>query len=444
MFGRGPSYFDFSQYDSFQPAGLTLEDLYTPRPRPTIPSAPTLPGNFGDLDDEARKALRREAILRAAIALGGQPGQIGQNLALAAASLGDWKRERLDEARHRAGQDYATQVKQAELDANRLELDREDDFNKRKAEGRLAAVRAITERDPEMGSRAEAAALRGDDAELRQIWAEHQRRQALRDRGEDPDDPFADERAKEKIKTEAWLERQRLAKKEGLSTYFDDDLSLEEIQARSAAAARGQRSVWGDRGAGGGSEDEPTLRTSDGKVYEVFRDESGAVRMRPVPGQQEGEGERRVFFDQDTGSPYRVDSRTGQTLPVAPPPRPIPLVMQDIEATLGRKLTVKERTDAQEKYVKGVKPREIVASIQAPQRITNPEKAPTSGVQTKPPAKKSAPPPQALPPGQRPKPKVTERDRAELRAEVEKRYANLSPQEREQKYQQALRLLTGS
>lgn len=412
---------------------LTLEDLYAPPPpRPAYPDAPAIPSSYGDLGAQAKKDLRREAILRLAQSLAAPNGRVGEALAGAAGGVSEWKAQQLEQARVQAERDYAAAVRKTDLEAARGAQQGEEEQRRRQAEGKLSLVRAIAEREPDLASQAEAAARSGDEALLRETAKEADRRARARAAGQDPNDPFADERTKARIQSDEIIRRQEELKKRGLSAYFDEPgQSVEEIEARAAAAARGQRSVWGDRNSGGaGGEGGLNLRTSNGIVGEVV-DDGGHNVWRPLPGQADSQGEwRLVPGDPNEGTkPYWVNP-SGATRPVADPPRPVAQVLGDIENTLGRKLTAAERSDASRAYAGGKKPRDIVSGLRAPQKITAPATAPTQGQPPKPKGAKSGPPPKEVRQREGTKPKLNERTKEELRRRAKVQWDNFTEAER--------------
>jgi hypothetical protein len=419
-------------------SSLTLADLYQPPPpRPAYPAAPTIPSSFGELGDQAKKDLRREAILRFAQALAAPGGRIGEGLAAAAGGLSDWKAQQVEQARANMERDYVAGVKRADLESARAAEQEQEEQRRLHAEGRLSLVQAIADREPDLASQAEAAARSGDEVLLRETAKEADRRARARAAGQDPNDPFADERTKAQIATDEFIRRQEELKKRGLSAYFDEPgLSIEEIEARAAAAARGQRSVWGDRSGGGeGGGDALNLRTSNGIVGEVV-EENGRRVWKPLLGQESrGSGEWRTWVDPDTQKQVRINDATGEKRPVDDqPPRPASQVLIDIEATLGRKLTAEERADARADYLRGKRPRDIVSGLRAPKRITAPATAPTQGQAPKPkPGPKSGPPPREVRQREGTKPKLNERTKEELRRQAKSRWDSL-PEEQKKRW----------
>ncbi len=400
-------------------SSLTLADLYTPPPpRPAYPDPPTIPSSYGELGDQAKKDLRREAILRFAQALAAPGGRVGEGLAAAAGGLSDWKAQQLEQARANMERDYVAGVKRADLEGARAAEDEQEEQRRLQSQGTLALVQAIADREPDLASQAEAAARSGDQALLRETAKEADRRQRLRAAGQDPNDPFADERAKARVTHEERLRFLEEAKKRGLPGYFDDPgLTPEEIEARAAAAARGQRSVWGDRnnGGSGGGEDDLTLRTSNGLVGRVV-DENGEPVWKPLQGQQARESGEWRTWSRDGGL-VRINDATGEMRPVEGEARPTALVLGDIENTLGRKLTAAERQTASEQYRQGKKPRDIVSGLRAPKKITSPATAPTQGQPPKTkPGPKSGPPPREVQERTGVKPKLNERTKEGQRA----------------------------
>lgn len=471
LFGQAPAYFDWTQYQR-SPAtpapaatGLTFEDLYRPAARPQYPEPPKPYASFGDLGEDAKKTLRREAILRAAMALGGDSGQIGTNLAKAALSVGDWKDQQLEVARQRQQQDYALSARQAEFEADRERFNREDERNKVEVQGRLRAVQAIIDAEPEWGARAEAAALQGDDEGLRKMLSEAETRRQIRASGGDPNDPLWDDRRKEEMKRESDREQEKWLKEQGLGRYYEDEPTLEEIEARSAAAARGQRSVWGDRGGAGGEAGQGRLYERQDGVYRVNPDGT-SERIEGIPAEKRW---TMIPGNPITGDPAYWTTPEGDVRMVPPGPaqviekkeselkRPLseqersvlqkqwgnkatPMVYEEVvsyaQQQLGRQLTAKERKEVEGKWKTGMRPGLIVEQMKGPKPPA--PNAPSQGQVRRPQPKQNAS--AALPPPLR-RTAVSERDKATLRDKVKQRFPNLTPAEQEEKYKAALRLL---
>ena len=452
--------------------GLTLADLWSPSPRPQYPDAPKPYESYGDLGPDAKKALRREAILRAAMALGGDPGRIGSNLAAAAQSVGDWKQGELDAARQRQQQDYALASRQAEFEADREKYDREDSRRKVEAQGALQAVQAVIDAEPEWGARAEAAARAGDFDSLDKMLAEAEKRRQIRASGGDPDDPLWDDREKAELAEKQKREHEEWLKKSGLGSYYEKPQpTLEEIEAKSAAAARGQRSVWGGGGRSGpgGEGAVPRLLEHGDVPYQYSYDPAtGTYTGRPVPGAppatphwtkiEDPAKQETFFYDPNTGATKPAPQGVGRTFDMLEERHKraltdeekavvekqwrqgaTPMLQREtigfVEQNLGRRLSAKERNEVAAKWKQGVRAGVIVQQMKRPKPPA--PGAPTQGnVRSPAPQRSQA----ALPPPLRREP-VSDKDRQDLRAEVDARFAALSPEEREKKYQQALRLL---
>lgn len=456
--------------------GLTLADLWAPSPRPQYPDAPKPYGSYSELGDEAKKNLRRETILRAAMALGGDPGRIGSNLAQAAASVGGWKEEQLEAARQRQQQDYALASRQAEFEADREKYVREDAQRKVKAQGALQAVQAVIDAEPEWGARAEAAARAGDFDSLDKMLGEAEKRRQIRASGGDPDDPLWDDRAKSEMEEKRKREHEAWLKEKGLGTYYDEPTDLSEIEAKSAAAARGQRSVWGDRNSGGpgGEGAVPRLLEHGDVPYQYSYDpETGSYTGSPVPGAPKPAPKWEKVEDLEKRETFFYDPVSGATKPA---PRSLGKVLDDVEVkvfqqrggkgltdeekrviekqwrqgaapmlesetvrfveqNLGRRLTAEDRNLIRLKWKQGTRAGLIVQQMKRPKPPA--PGAPTQGNVRSPAPKRNQ---AALPPPLRREP-VSDRDKQDLRAEVDARFAALTPEQREEKYRQALRLL---
>jgi hypothetical protein len=106
-----------------------------------------------------------------------------------------------------------------------------------------------------------------------------------------------------------------------------------------------------------------------------------------------------------------------------------------VEQNLGRRLSAKERNEVASKWKQGTRAGVIVQQMKRP-------KQPAPGAPTQGNVRSPAPQRQqsAIPPPLR-REAVSDSDKQELRAEVDARFAALSPEAREEKYRQALRLL---
>lgn len=477
MFGPSPGAFDWTQFQgqASPRTTLTLADLWSPAPRPQYPAPPEPYQSYEEIGPEAKKNLRREAILRAAMALGGDPGRIGSNLAAASASLGEWKEDQLEAAKARQQQDYALSSRQAEFDADRERYDREDASRKVEAQGALQAVEAVIDAEPEWGARAEAAARAGDFDALDKMLAAAEERRRIRASGGDPDDPLWEEKAKGKLKSDSEIEAEKRLREEGLGRYYDEPVDLAEIEAKSAAAARGSRSAWdGWQGRGGGADGGPPEGTRliehGDRAFEYKWDpEQGGYVGSPVPGSPEPAPKWQKIEDRGAGEVFFYDPASGQRKP-APEglsrtfdameerhKRPLseqekkviekqwaqgatPMLLNEtfayLKTHLGRPLTAKERAEVEAKWRSGVRVGLIHQQMKGPKP---PGKgAPTQGNVRRPPVKSNRQ--SALPPPLRRQP-VSEQDKQDLRAEVDARFAALSSGERERKYRQALQLL---
>lgn len=473
-----PNY-DWTQFR--QPASpratLTLADLWSPAPRPQYPAPPEPYQSYEETGPEAKKNLRREAILRAAMALGGDPGRIGTNLAAASASVGGWKQEQLEAARARQQQDYTLSSRQAEFDADRERYDREDATRKIKAQGALQAVEAVIDAEPEWGARAEAAARAGDFDALDKMLADAEERRRIRASGGDPDDPLWEEKAKGKLKSDAEIEAEERLREKGLGRYYDEPVDLEEIEAKARAGAKGSFSVWGNRQGGGGADGGPPEGTRliehGDRAFEYKWDpEQGGYVGSPVPGSPEPTPKWEKIEDRGAGEVFFYDPVSGQRKQAptglnrtfealeerhkrslsdqekkviekqwaqGATPMLLGETVSYVQQTIGRPLTAKERREVEGKWRQGTRAGLIAQQMKGPKP---PGKgAPTQGNVRRPPVKSNKQ--SALPPPLRRQP-VSEQDKRDLRAEVDARFAALSSEERERKYQQALQLLRGA
>ena len=480
MFGPSPGTFDWTQFQQPTPSRttLTLADLWSPAPRPQYPAPPEPYQSYEEIGPEAKKNLRREAILRAAMALGGDPGRIGTNLAAASASVGGWKEEQLEAARARQQQDYALSSRQAEFDAEMRAQDRKDEIEKVKAQGRLQAIEALIDAEPEWGARAEAAARAGDFDALDKMLADAEERRRIRASGGDPDDPLWEDRKKAELENEYKIKLEEERKERGLGdVYYDKPVDLAEIEAKSAAAARGSRSAWdgwqgrGGSGADGGPPEGTRLYEQGDEVFQYTWGPEGysGSRVPGSPGPKPDFEKITVGLGSDAET-FFFDPVTKQKIPAPPSLRQTfdalaekrggkPLTAEEekviqkqwaqgatpmllgetvsyVQQTIGRPLTAKERREVEGKWRQGTRAGLIAQQMKGPKP---PGKgAPTQGNVRRPPVKSNKQ--SALPPPLRRQP-VSEQDKRDLRAEVDARFAALSSEERERKYQQALQLL---
>lgn len=447
FFGSSPSYYDFE--DPYRrpeaeprPLKITLADLVAPRTRPRYPEPPKPIDSFDNLGPDAKKGLRREAILNIARALGGDPGRIGSGLAVAAQEVGDWKEQQLATAQARQEHYYAGQLRQADLAAEQEKQAQEDEARKVKATGALKAVQEIADAEPEWQDRAEAAAMSGQFDELDKMLGKVGERKWIRSQGGDPDDPLWKTRAEEKIKSDVDLAEEKRLKEEGLGRYWKEPTDLGDIEARSRAAARGQHSIWGDRPDG---PDKPKIYEFGDMPYAVTPE--GAKLIPGVP-----KTDRWTTIRPPRGESYRV-SDDGRVRPIPPGPDQAINAKQDqvgrlltpderkvlrqqwassstlmvlpetqtyVEQQLGRPLSSKEKQEVEQKWKAGTRPGLIVQQMKGPKPPD--KKAPTEGQ------------------AGTPKRKVSQRDRdeKELRAAIDKQWPGLPPPEREAKFRSAL------
>ncbi len=425
-------------------SSLTLADLWAPTTATEYPAPPEQARSYEDLGPGGSKALRREILLRAAMAFGGRPGDIGQNLAGAAMDVGDWQRKQVAEENARRDDDYGRSLQKTKFEAARREEEFANEQKKASAKGRLEAVEAIARAEPQWLQRAEAAALAGDEVALRKMADEADNRRAMREKGYDPDDPFVDERVKAQIQTEAEAERVRTREQE----QFRGDVAMDDyykthgkyqaplqlqplsyIEAAAEARARGARAGAPPLGPNGESGGRNKIG-KQGDVWVEFVPGEGGFTARPIPGQQEGgqyasgvvDGRRVVWEKAHPERGYwQSEEREG-----APPPQlTMSQKVDKVAKQLGRPLSVQERRDAESGFLAGDHSSKIAARLKARPAVSDPAKAPTSGPAPKPGQRN--PGADAVKPGEKKKakapvkPKVNPAELASARAEAKRK-----------------------
>jgi hypothetical protein len=379
-------------------SSLTLADLWAPTPATEYPAPPERARSYKDLGPEGSKALRREILLRAAMAFGGRPGDIGQNLAGAAMDVDDWQRKQVAGENARRDDEYGRSLQKTKFEAARHEEEFANEQKKAAAKGRLEAVEAIARAEPQWLQRAEAAALAGDDVALRKMADEADDRRAMRSQGYDPDDPFVDERTKAAIQTEAEAERARTREEVqnqgavSLDAYWREHGKyqappqwepLDRIAARTELVEgirdKHQESRGGDRNKIG----------KQGKVWVEFVPGEDGFTARPIPGVEE-DGKyttgtvdgRRVVWETERPELGFWDQPEREGSP--PPQLTMSQKVDKVAGLLNRPLTPQERRDAESGFLAGEHSSKIAAKLRARPAVENPTKAPTSGPAPKP------------------------------------------------------------
>lgn len=437
--------FDLSAYFGMLPQAqprreLTLEDLWAPSQAVQYPAPPSMLSSYREIGGDARRDLRREAILRAAMALGGNPGDIGQNLVAGAADLSDWQRRRLAEENARREEGYGRDLQRFKVEQANRDLEAQNQEGKRVAEGKLALVKAISSIEPAWAERAEALAMSGDDVALRQMAKDVERNRKLREMGHDPTDPFVEKRVEAQIQTEA--EGQRVAAREAAENEARKELDmywrqhgryqdppqyepLDRIAARTRLV-EGIRYEYDEKR----NKSKSSATTQDGKLR--FVEQNGLWgHLEPGPPGQPGEfvpvtGQREIgnftILHKD-GRIYRIDRTDPNGLAYEvkegegpPPPRPtMDQKVQKVAGILGRPLTPEERKTAESEYLRGTHSSKIAAKLRAPKPIDKPKNAPTLG--PVPGQEKKA---KGQPQKPQTKVKIDERFKAQLRARIKK------------------------
>lgn len=400
--------FDLSTYFSMMPGmgqsaarrELTLEDLWRPSAQVQYPAPPEMAGSFGDLGRDAASERRREALLRAAMAFGGRPGDIGANLAGAASDLSAWEKRRIAEENGRRDEGYGRDLQRFKVEQANRDLEVQDQEGERTARGRLALVKEISAIEPEWAERAEGLALSGDEVALRQMLKDVEKNRQYREAGYDPYDPFVEERIKQRIQADETIrqreETERLDREseQKLDAYWQEHGKYQappqyEPLSRVAEKERmlqgirldfeGQRRA---RFPGAGAKNRIGKQ---GDVWvEFVPTEGGSFEARPIPGQRETgsyasgvvDG-RRVVWDRNKpeGGFWEQPKLEGS------PPKPLTMDQKigKVEGQVGRKLSPEERRKAESEYLRGTHSSKIAAQLRAPKPIEKAKSAPTVG-----------------------------------------------------------------
>jgi hypothetical protein len=340
MFSPQPSYLDYAE-EAQQPqpySGLSLEDLWRPDIQAQVPEPPKAIGSARDLDEERRKAIRRNAILQAAMAFGqgaSNPGQMGVALTRAAMESGDFRDSQLAEANAFQQSEYQRQRQLAEQHAQQERAGLESETGRRRAEALVGMVHQIADADPGLASQAELAARSGDEKRLQELLGDVRRRSQMRQYGMDPDDPYADDRMKGLMKTQDEIEREKQLKALGLDSYFvKPEPSTEEEAARAGAIAEAQaraRAKYRDPSEGPEGIRPRFVETDDS--WGMMRlDPSGNPVFVPAQGAPPRPPKVQLFQgdiaadDPLYRAPYAVKIRPDGTMSAEPirPPRPAP------------------------------------------------------------------------------------------------------------------------
>lgn len=414
-FNSQPSYFDYlgaAQDPEPSPyAGLTLEDLWRPTVQAQQVEAPQPITSARDLDEERRRAIRRNAILQAGMAFGqaaSNPGQLGTTLSRAAMESGQFSDSQVAEANAFQQSEYQRQRGLAEQRAQQERAGLESENDRRRAESMVEMVRHISEAEPSMAGQAELAARSGDTKRLQELMQEIPRRAQMRQYGMDPDDPFADDRMKGLLKTQEEIELEKRKKELGLETYFlRPEPSVESQAARAGAIAEAEARArakyrapgegglgdrWGEAdGAGWGmltrdKDGNPVFRPAQGippapPKVQLFQGDIAAedpVYRAPYAVKIEKDGSMSVspVAPPRTTPPKKEEPKRGPfgaygTPPKKDPPPPVKDPVQQrieaqariIERSLGGGFTAQERKAVEQALATGQSPGQVVARI---------------------------------------------------------------------------------
>jgi hypothetical protein len=458
--------FDLSAYFGMLPQTqprreLSLADLWQQQQALQYPEPPSMLSSYREIGGDANRDLRREAILRAAMALGGNPGDIGQNLVAGAADLSDWQRRRLAEENARREEQYGRDLQRFKVEQANRDLETQNQEGRRVAEGKLALVKAISSIEPAWAERAEALAMSGDDVALRQMAKDVERNRKLREMGHDPTDPFIEKRIEAQIQTEE--EGKRVAAREAAESEAQKELDMywrqhgkyqapQQYEPLDRIAARTEM-VEGIRLRYDQKRDalKGTGTTSDGAKIGKQGDLWGEIRpgvnggppeFIPAAGQRDLGNYTRFSID---GRIYQIDKTdpSGEAFEVKmnegppPPKQTMDQKVQKVAGLLGRPLTPEERKTAESEFLRGTHSSKIAARLRAPKPIEKPKNAPTLG--PVPGQEKKAKGPQKP----QTKPKLDDRYKAQLRARIKKDHPSLDESMVEMYVQEAVRRAEG-
>lgn len=407
LFNPQPAHYDFMgapPQDQSGYSGLSLEDLWRPEVQAQYPEEPQPLGSVRDLDEERRKAIRRNAILQAAMAFGqgaNNPGQLGTALSRAAMESGQFRDQTVADANSAQMTQYQRERQMAEQRAQAERQGMDSENQKRRAEAMVGLVRQIATEDPDLAPQAELAARSGDEKRLQELLGDVRRRAQMRQYGMDPDDPFAEDRMKGVMKTEEEIQREQRLKELGLDSYFQEpEESAEAAAARAGAIAEAQARAYArHRAPAGGAADplKPRWMEADGGWGLGKLDKNGnpvfvrADGLPPEPPKwvfNAGDGALPPPFN----LPYRINVATGEVVPVpiksdappspvknegedAPPPKKNDPPKKDparqrieaqariVERSLGGGFTPEERKAVEQALAQGQAPGQVVAKI---------------------------------------------------------------------------------
>jgi hypothetical protein len=321
---------------------LSLGDLYQdPGQGPDFPAMPSHVDALGQLSEEDRKRIRRQAILQAALAFAAPHGRVGEALAGAAAGSQAAEQQALDSANRDADHTYQLSRQRFE-DQRRLAADTAQQAQEKlAAQNRLSSYQKIVQMDPQLAAEAEGAARSGDDKRLQALLQAIPERQAERGMGYDPNDPFVKERVQAGLSAEADA-RKRKAVLEGLpeELKIKNQAELEmlpqklaaqresAVQERATLAARGL--LWDPKSGRDPSTPrwEPKTHVVDGRLQMIDMNQidpaTGKPRMVDLgPVHNGGKPIYRTITNsmgQKETWVSEMDPETGQYGPLQPAP----------------------------------------------------------------------------------------------------------------------------
>jgi len=287
--GRGPS---------------SWQDAFQPLPVPSYPNPPQDILSHKDLDEAARKRNRSDMLLQlaAAIAEGGQTGQLGTALTRAAQNISAQRKSSVSEENSRRQDAWQRDVAKVDRDGRAQEIQRINIDREEKAKDLFAAWQQAQEgidvRDRGLYRRAATLAESGDLEGLQKILAEAPQRKALFDKGVNPDDEMQvllhRQRAVDEARLEGDVAGRKVLDPLDIQKQVATRKALAPLEIDQAAAEARERAKYRQEGGGGSRQLEGRMiQAKDGTWVNVDQTISGVVMDprtgRPLEGRMAGE-----------------------------------------------------------------------------------------------------------------------------------------------------------
>lgn len=274
------------------------QDMYRPVQIPSYPEPPQDVRSYKELDQETRKEDRRDMWLSiaAALAEGGQTGQVGSALARAAQRSSDRRKESMERESHRRRSDWERQVATTDREARLTEVRQENQDREAKAKALFETWRqaqeGIDKRDRSLYRRAATLAETGDLKGLQQLLEAAPGRRSLIDKGVDPDDEMAVSLFIARAKDEAELAGK--VRERGVLDPLDVEKARRTkeatlpIELREAEEREKLRRRYNPpQEAGGRQLEGRVIQREDGSYYVIDQTQKGQVlddQGRPIKG----------------------------------------------------------------------------------------------------------------------------------------------------------------